>query len=440
LVYTVRVDEVGPASIDAEYEFDWSGESFSPVLSVIGQRVVAFPWCYERPFREELQFKTDVLETANGSEQRVAVRKLPRQLFRVKYIIDDDNERQRALNALYGFHGKFFGVPLFHWARPLLQDASATDTTIYVDHSDADFRDTTATKEHTLILWRSPTDFEIVQVALGGLATPGQIDVELPLDQSHDADETYVVPIQFAIAKDPLKFDETQTNVITIDADWISNDYADLGDLSALSTLDGIPILGENERNLIFKGKLPQGFRIDYDLFDSDGGDFGTVINRTVPETLTYLGMEVQTEAAAFALRKILYGLMGRQKSFWLPTFRNDFTITDDIGGADLDITFEENDFHRFAEDAPDPLGGIYIETWAGDQYFKMITATSSPVAGEETLTIDSFLGTPVAVAEIRKASLLVRSRFNRDRITIRHSHIGNYRLRVPVVGVKESA
>ena len=180
-------------------------------------------------------------------------------------------------------------------------------------------------------------------------------------------------------------------------------------------------------------------FKIEYDLFDSVGGVFNTIVGRTVPETTTFLGIDVHTEAEAFTIRKILYGLKGRQKTFWLPTFRNDFTVTTTIGSADLTITFEENDFDRFVTDAPDPWSGLYIELFDGTQFFRLITGSTPPVAGEESISINSPLGQIVTAAEIRFASLLVRCRLNQDRISIDHMRLGNIRVRVPVVGVKES-
>jgi len=217
----------------------------------------------------------------------------------------------------------------------------------------------------------------------------------------------------------------------------LSNDYADLGDLSSLPVLDGIPVLGDP--NLI-QGTLAESFKISYTIEDSVTGDFRAFVSRTVPEPSTFLGIEVATEAEAWVVRQIIYGLKGKQKSFWLPTFRNDFIVTQTIGSADLSIVFEENDFNRFVEGAPAPWDGIYLELFDGTTFFRTISGTTSPVAGEETVVLDLSLGTAVTVPEIRKMSLLVRSRFNQDRITIEHKRIGNISLRIPVVGVKESS
>ena len=433
-VYTVQTETTGPASIDALYTFDFLAAG-AVILSVTGTRVIAFPFCYERPVRETLEFRTDIIRTYDGNEQRISSRTLPRQNFRCQYLFTEDKERQRVMNALFGFHGKFFAVPLFHWARPLTADASINDTTIFVDHADADFRDTTAEFEHLVMIWRASDDFEIAQIALNGLATPGQIDIELPLTQDHDAG-VIVAPMQFALAKDPITFEETQNNIVRLNANWLSNDYADLADLSSLPTLGGIPVLGDP--NLI-QGTLSQGLQIRYSIEDSTTGDFRAFAGRTVPETKSFLGIEVATEAEAWVIREVIYGLKGKQKTFWLPTFRNDFIVTQNIGAADLSIVFEENDFHRFVEGAPAPWDGVYIELFDGTTFVQTLDDTTAPVAGEEAVVLRASIGTAITVPEIRKMSLLVRSRFNQDRIIIQHNRIGNITLRIPVVGVKES-
>jgi hypothetical protein len=233
-----------------------------------------------------------------------------------------------------------------------------------------------------------------------------------------------------------LQFNESQTNLIEVGAHWQSKDYYDRADLTSLPTLDDIPILADKN---IIKGKLAQGFKAEYRVFDGGTGDFESYVGRTVPLTQTFLGLEVATEAEAWTLREILYGLKGRQKTFWAPSYRMDFTVTETIGASDVAVTFEENDFHRFAEDAPDPWGAIMIQTVDGTQYFREITATSAPVAGEETITIAQ-LGTEVLVSDIVFASLLVRSRLDTDNITIEHLRTGNIKVRVPLAGVKESA
>ncbi len=431
LDYAIIVGTVGPAVINALYTFDFTLES--PTLVVTGDRVIAFTFDPERPITEALEWDTNLMKSFDGDEHRLRVRKLPRQLFNMRYLITDDNERSRALNLLFDQSGKTLQIPMFQWSRPLDSDVTAGATVLPVNTVDADYRDSTADFQSLVILWRSATDFEIVEVAVGGIAA-SSITLLRPLEQDHDRIDTVVAPMQAVVPRDPIEWAETSNNVLTIAVGWLTTDVTDLADLSSLGTLDGIPILDD----LNFMDRtLDQSLRRDYDFLDSGSGVFEILFGRTVPEYATMKGFQPQTEAAAFELRKILYGLSGRQKSFWLPTFREDFKVTTGIGAGDVIIEVEDAGYDRFV-DAADPWAGIMIELFDGTRFFRQIVSSTPAVGGTETITIDSVLGSPVAVVDIRRASLMIRSRFNTDRIEIEHLQIGHLRVRIPVVGVKQ--
>ncbi len=433
--YAVTISTSGPAVIDALYTFDFTAEtpSEAPILQVTGNRTIAFTFDPERPMTEALEWKTEILESEDGDEHRSRLRELPRQIFNMRYLIVDDNERSQALNLLFNQAGKTFQVPMFQWRRPLLVDASIGDFTISVDTTEADFRDTTATQQSLVILWRGANDFEIAEVALGGLAA-SSITLLLPLEDDHDALDTIVIPMQAVVPRDPIEWAETQNNVLTISAGWLATEVTDLSDLSSLATLDGIPILDD----LNFMDQtLDQSLRRKYHFFDSETGVFEILFGRTVPEYATMKGFEPQTESASFLLREILYGLHGKQQSFWLPTFRNDFQVTTGIGAGDILIEVEDAGYERFVDGA-EPWAGIMIEKRDGTRFFRQIVGSTPEVGGLEEIEIDSPLGAAVAVGDIKRASLLVRSRFNVDRIEIEHLQIGHLRVRIPVVGVKQ--
>ncbi len=431
LDYSVIVSTSGPAVIDALYTFDFTSES--PTLRVTGNRTIAFTFDPERPMTEALEWKTQVLESENGDERRIRLRELPRQIFNMRYLIVDDNERSQALNLLFNQAGRTFQIPMFQWRRPLLVDVIAGATVISVDTTDADFRESTASQQNLVILWRGPNDFEIAEVAVGGI-TSSTITLFLPLDSDHDAFDTIVVPMQAVVPRDPIEWAETPNNVVTISAGWLATEVVDLADLSSLDTLDGIPILDD----LNFMDQtLDQSLRRKYHFFDSESGVFEILFGRTVPEYATIKGFQPQTDSAAWELRKILYGLHGKQQSFWLPTFRNDFQITSGIGAGDTLIEVEDAGYERFVDGA-EPWAGIMIEKRDGTRFFRRIIGSTPEVGGVEEIEIDSPLGVAVAAVDVRRMSLLVRSRFNVDRIEIEHMQIGNLRVRIPVVGVKQ--
>ncbi len=430
--YSVLITTDGPATIAAEYEFDFTSEA--PTLTITGNRVISFPLDFERPFQERLDFFTDILTSDSGGEQRIRARKLARNVLKVNYVIPDDTQlRSQILNKMYGSAGQFFAVPLFHWSRDLDTDLSIGATVIPVDTTEADFRDSTATETHAIMLWRSPTDFEILQISISGI-TPTQITVDLPTTVVHTAGDTLVVPLEVALARDPIEIIETRNNRMTLKIQWLLEDQAELADLTSLPTMpaDGLPIL--DDPNFMDR-VLEQGLKKDYFLMDTDTGIFSVLGGRDAPQYTAVKGFETRTKAAAWALRQVLYGLRGRQKSFWLSTHRKDFIITTGVGSADLNLAVENVDYNLFV-DSIGSWRGVRIELNDGTVFYRQIVSSDPGVIpGEEQITMDSSLGTAFAAADVKIVSLLMLVRGGSDKIDIVWSSINNIQVRLPVVG-----
>jgi len=431
-IYSIQVGLDGPATIDASYEFDFTVEA--PFLLVTGTRVVTFAHCPQRPIREGIEFKTDILEAYDGGEQRIRVRKLPRQQFEYKYLLPDQFERAFALNAMSGFHGQSFGVPVFIFLRPLLADAAINDTVIQVDTTNADFRDSTATEPQLIILWRDYDDFEVTQVAVGGIAA-GSITLDRPLDQNHDAATTLVMPVQIMLGRDPVEWSRTSNNVTTLAVGWLSEEVGDIGDLTSLPTHAGLPVFS----GLNFMGQtLDEKVTRKYTLFDNGSGNFEAIFGRVISELGTVKGFEAKNAADAFTLREIIYGLNGKQTAFFLPSFRDDFNLITTIGSADVNIEVSPADYTRFLN-TQDPWGDIMIRLKDGTDFFRNVTGSvegTSPA--KEILTIDTSLGQVVTAAEVDFICYLHRARFNSDKIELEHTRIDEVSVRVPIAGVTQ--
>lgn len=431
-IYQVTVTDEGPATIGAQFTFDFTIEA--PVLSVTGTRIVTLAFCPQRPIMEALEWKTDVIESYNGDEQRIRGRNLPRQLFEMEYFETENNARSRLLNHLIGFAGKFYAVPVWHFGRPLLQDAASSATIIFVDTTNADFRDSTPKVQSLVILWRSETDFEIAQVAVGGLAA-GQITLERPLENAHSAALTEVIPIQVMLARDPVEWALTPNGALTVDIKWLAEEVVDLAEIDGNLTLfNGRPVLtGFNYVDETLAEKITE----KYELFDSESGTFQPLERRTVPEYATQKGFETATPADSWDLRKLIYALRGKQRSFYMPTWRSDFVATDTIGSSDLNITVEEADHARFINGI-EPFAALMVLLNDGTQLFRNITGIAPGSPGEELVSIDVSLGQTVTVAEIRHISYLLLARLGSDRVIFRHRFKDVVSVRIPVIGVKQ--
>lgn len=428
--YTLEISDEGPAVIEANYVFDFTSEA--PELDIYGQRSIAFAFCPQRPIKEMLEWRTDILESYDGDEHRIRGRRLPRQLFEYDYLIPDPEARRWALNTIAGQHGYAFGVPVFPMMRPLTADISAGVTVIPVDTTYADFRESSTFTSELVMLWRDWDDYEVVQVIAGGVA-PSSLTVERPTIGGHTAGDTFAIPLQIMYSNDPIEWEESPNNVLFLKVGWLSTEVADIGDVSGLPTLDGLPVLAGY--NFIDR-RLGEKVTRNYTLIDPESGVFDVKFGRTVTEIASVKGFEARTAEDCWTMREIICGLNGRQTSFFLPSYRNDFTLASPIGSSATQIHVETVGFDRFLAGAP-PWDAIMIELYDGTQFFRQITLTE-PGSGDEVITIDSSLGQLVNQSDIRFFSIMYRMRFNVDRVEIEHKHVGEMSSRIPVAGVKQ--
>jgi len=432
-VYDILVPLDGPTTIDAIFEFDFSFEA--PRVNVTGTRTVAFLFEPQVPLTEALEWSTEILEAYAGDEQRIRARNLPRQLFEMDYLVSRPRAASALRNAIMGHHGRLFAVPVWPFGRPLQQDASIGDTTIFVDTTNADFRESTDAQQRLVVLFRDYDDFEIAQVAVGGLGTPGQITMARELQQAHAAVTTEVVPLQIMLAKDPIEWSRTPNGVVTARVSWLSEEYEDLaapdGDLTLFA---GAPVLtGFN----FVTDSLEEKVVDKYELFDSVTGAFRPMKRRTIPEFGSNRGFETEDADDSFTLRRLLYAMHGKQRAFWAPTWAQDFDVVSPIGSSDTSITVADVGHGRFLNGAA-PFSALMVLLKDGTQFFREITNIADGAPGEEVVTLDSSLGQNIDPGDIQLVSYLVLSRFGSDRITLTHPRKGALRLRVPIIGVKQ--
>lgn len=429
--YQLFADDDGPTNINASYLFAFGAEE--PMLIVTGTRIISWPFDPQTGVKETLGFKTDIMEARDGHEQRVRVRRLPRQTFGVEYKISVPRERTTMLNRLLGNSGNLFAVPVWIFARKLLAAVAPGATTISVDTTNADFRQSTDDKTELYMIWRAYNDFEIVQATVGGVSATG-IQLVSAIEGTHAAG-SYVIPMQLMLARDPVAWRSRGNGVMTATVQWLSAEQTDLAATDGELTLyDGSPVLAD--LNYIEK-EIEEQLSRKYDLFDSETGVFEALHTRLIPEFNSSKGWECDTPAESWATRKLIYALRGRQRSFWLPTWRQDFVMVSTLGSSDTTIEVQDTGYSRFVRQQA-PFDRVMIETHSGTRYFRRITNSSLDAGGFEILTIDSALGASLNVSDIKYFCYLVRCRLGSDDVDITHPRLGAMSLRPPVVGVMQ--
>lgn len=206
-VYQATIPGNGPASIlnVATWTFDLA---LGVDLTVLGTRVTAFAFKpdWSEPFRERIAWKTSVLTSYNGSEQRISLRTKPRYTASFRVVTLTPQETQELEALLAGWQTKAFGVPW--WPEYTFLDADALPGSLALSMDTTDRPSFVA--GGMLILWSSPRSWEVLtleSVSASGVTLTSQTTGSWPAG-------TRVLPLRLGWLLDQLPLDRP-TNWIT---------------------------------------------------------------------------------------------------------------------------------------------------------------------------------------------------------------------------------
>jgi hypothetical protein len=135
--YAASVGLTGTPAVNSTITWTFAGESGADTL-VTGARLVVFcpPCDWSQPYEETTSWKTSVLESYSGAEQRIGLRQLPRYeiSFRVLSLNEGNTMEMEAL--IYGWQANTYGVPMWPEYSPLLAEAVVGSQTLSVSTLD----------------------------------------------------------------------------------------------------------------------------------------------------------------------------------------------------------------------------------------------------------------------------------------------------------------
>src|SRR6056297_1376718 len=259
-LFDVVASTDGPPSIDGTINVTVSGESLS--IPITGNRVIILPYEPESPIRETLEFLTDVLRATNGKEQRIALRKNPRQRLRYKFSMDEDSAQSRTLNTrIFGAQAALFGLPMWFERARLTSAASATDTTIDVDTRYADFR-----VGGVAIVWSDDQTFDALVI---DSKTDSTITFSSGIVNNYPVG-AFVMPMRTARTNDTVQRVKANVNLEEVTFDFlVSDNDANLADTSAFASFNSKVLLEDLN---ISNGDVSEDFNRRIYVIDSLAG------------------------------------------------------------------------------------------------------------------------------------------------------------------------
>lgn len=411
-IYAAAISTNGPPVINAKYTFNFQVESSS--LTITGRRVVVWPYIIQTQHSETLEWLTEVLETYEG-EQRLAMRKAPRQTYDYTHVMSD-HDMSTAYVLLEEWFQRVFGVPV--WNELALVGAISGNPQFIDTRTDIfDYR-----PNDVVLVWESPEKYEAVETTT---ITATRINLKIPL--ANDYQQAYIMPLRFGRMLSPPSFDRTAMGVTKGQASFSVLAMADLGQTN-MPTYKGLDVY---MRPLPLRGGNKQTIFRDVEVIDSLTGEMTVSSVKSFAQKTQPLTISLDDRADLWVMRRWLHHKRGKQRPFFLPTWNRDFTIKLNVAENAQSLTVRNTNYHLYSRQRD-----LMLKLKNGNVYYRRITGAALLPSGDESISIDSAFGVSFTPDDVEVCCFLNLVRFNSDRIELSHNIGGVTNITIPTMGV----
>lgn len=411
---------------DTNIVFDFAGTN-DPELLVAGSRLVLIPFEYEAPTKETLAFLTDIITSLDGQEQRIALRKQPRQVFEVTYLLTE-NDRQRMQALLMEWTNNLFGFPLWHEQTRTTAAVSAGATQYAITGGDdIDFR-----VGGLAVVFTDNNTFDVITISA---KTDTLITASDPSVNAYPAG-TKLMPLRTARILGAVPGSRAINNLerFKVQFEVSDNDTGALtGDTTPgfWSTYNSRVLF--DDCNVIRPGaEMRERYSRRIYRIDNATGvvDVSSTWDRNKREHQK--GFMLRNRADIITFRKLMLALRGRQKAFYIPTFIEDLTVKADLVISTDTMDIERIEYERFIQSRL-PKGIFRITFTDGTSLVRIVQSAAGVDATTERLTLDTTWPAGRTVDEIQRVQFYELCRFDSDNVTMIYPRIGLAECVMPV-------
>jgi hypothetical protein len=425
-VLQVSVAASGPPNINGHIDFDLDQGDIS--VPITGQRIIMFTWQPDIPITETLDWETNVLVSYDATEQRISTRIAARQIISFTTPIDESLQAATAQNTIFDWLARVWGVPIWWEQRRLKEIAQAGDLIIEVPTAYADFR-----IGGLLGIFAPDGGFEAFEIEAFDANT---ITLTSGLINTYSK-RSVVMPVRTAYANTQPSKSRKNVKVETIDITFTTLDNEDLGSLTGQSIYDSKVYLNDPNIN---NDELPESFTRDVTVIDNGAGKLYQRSHFDRSRYRTRKQWYTHTAAQRWRVRRLLHALRGSQVSFFMPSFKPDFTVTQPIGSGAQSFTVENCGYTQFVQ-ARKPFADVRFTFLDGrPEVVLAITGSSyNSVTNEETIVVNGAIsGVTVQPEELDMVQLVSLLRIVDDKAVFTHSAAGESQVSINLVSCKE--
>jgi hypothetical protein len=435
-VYIITVTTDGPPTIEGT--IDWVTNSGTLQLLITGTRIIIFPYTPQSDIKETLRWLTDVVRSADGSEQRHSLRDDPRQSVAYEIVATSLANINKIKNLFVDWTSRVFGVPVWWYERSLRADVLTNDLTIYVRPGGLDFADFRI--GGLAMVFQENADGSVIkdtlQIAsiIKSVSSPeseqDSITFATAVQNDYDGDLATVVPVVPSILAAPAKQttpSAANSSRFKMNFDMLENDPdipgVDNTAYPELDDFDGNPTIIIDDKNSLDGTMLSEQWEQQLQRIDFKVGKFQQLTQELRARRSTPFKWIVEDVNFEWDLRSLLYYLRGKLRNAWLPTHRHDFNVNTNIGISSSSFDVDNWDFAGFV-DGGRPWAGCRIEKDDGSISYHRITSAVVIDTTTERINIDPPTTFAALVSEVIRVDLLILARMGSDDVTITHEWV----------------
>jgi hypothetical protein len=415
VTYTLDISVgVGPPSIDGSLLFDFETGVNDITVEVTGSRVIAMQYIFRAGMRESLSWKTQVITSNNGYEQRMSLKGSPIQVFSGTFSIPND-EGTTADSLMYGWRGNTFALPVASECRGLLSSTSTASPNIDVNTDYGDFR-----VGGLAIIYISSKIFELVNIVS---FTTNQIVADINITRIYPAG-TFVMPIRTArLQSSPTRRFTGYSQELT--ADFVVTENISLAVGAAPDQHLGLDVFVDQPLAVSDFGTDTYTFPVE--VIEYDSGITDTFASWLKPKIQRQFGLDFITAEEAWNFRLWLHRRRGKLRPFWMPTFENNMThLNSSTILSQLVIVDEGQD--SLANERTD----IAIRTTTGWVFRRIVSITPLGNDLEVTLSGDA----NIEPEDVLFISWMGRKRLTSDTLQLEWIGLGVAQATVPITEI----
>ena len=357
------------------------------------------PYQAEAPVGETLEFLTDVMQSSDGSEERVPLRSKARQSFQYQIPIQQ-TRNDDVFNTEYGAIRKKWAIPIWTEGQ-YVGTVNGIVTSIFCDTAIYDLR-----VNSLALLYSSSDDWQIIEITA---LTINSISFNALNNAISNA---WLIPIRLGwISGNISKSTDGYFSKSVLTFDIIDN--------LNLSVVQPAQFLGNDiyyEPGLLNNGSVTKSIQQQEQTIDFELGPIEkrTSWNNSRYGTMHNCLMDGPVESRQF--KEFLYRRSGKFRSFWQPSFESNLQITN-VGNIVSTLYIKDNSFNSYAM-----RSHIVVRTINNNWY---PFAISNPInLGNGIIQVTLSAPLNINVSEVVCISFLGLYRFNTDKIEI--NWIGN--------------